>query len=880
VTRRGDDDFRREIDAHIAIEADRLMAEGHTPEDARVAAARAFGNVTAAQERFYESRRILWIDELGQDLRYALRTLRRSPAFAAVAIATLALGIGANTAIFGVINAILLKPLPYRDPGALVLLQAGEIGLSPAWAVPAWREHARTLAGLAGFNGPRAATLVMNGESVEIDAADVTWNFLSFLGVPPAAGRDFTAADVTPAAPPVAMLSHELWMTRFGGDPDVVGRTIAVSGAPARVVGVVDRAFRFPAAGALPAYGLPIDMQPDILRAMPDARRMNAIGRLAPGVTAATAGSELVAIYRRAAAAVLDDGRPEFSPAAVGRMTLAVSSLQERLAGNVRQRLWLTMGAVVFVLLVACANVANLLLARASTRQRELALRTALGASRGRLARLVLTESLLLALLGSAVGLLLAYLASGILRTLLADRIPHVASIGVDWRVLAFTIAVASATGVLCGLAPLPGIRRISPAAVAGLSGTGAVSGRSVLRRVLLSTEVAVTFVLVLGAALLAQTLWNLTVLDKGFDQDRMLTFRVAPGLPRDLDRSNREAGTVYLAGFFTDLSRRLEEIRGVDSAGAISLPPLAGTASRVVNVSIDGRPVSQAENRTAVAFVTPGYLRTMRTPLLQGREFDARDRLGSDLAAIVNESFRRQYAPGRDILGARITSQSGPEVFTIVGIARNVPDWSLRQEPEPLLLAPLAQMPGVHISWGALTFVMRTADTDPRRLAPEVRRTVWAINPNIVISEVATMGERVAVGMRAERDSAVVFGLFAGAALVIAAIGVYGVAAYAMAQRTREIGIRIALGAGTRDVSRVVVAQALWPTVIGVAIGAGGGAAATGLVASMVYGVRPLDPATFTGTAVVLIAMAVAATWMPARRAARIDPLVALRDD
>jgi predicted permease len=378
----------------------------------------------------------------------------------------------------------------------------------------------------------------------------------------------------------------------------------------------------------------------------------------------------------------------------------------------------------------------------------------------------------------------------------------------------------------------------------------------------LLSIEIAVTFVLIVGAALLAQTLWNLTVLDKGFDQDRLLTFRVAPGLPRDLDRSDRNAAPAYWAGFFTDLSTRLGAIRGVNSAGAISLPPLAGTASGVVNVSIDGRPVSQAENRTAVAFVTPGYLRTMRTPLLRGREFDERDRLGSDLAAIVNESFQRQYAPGRDILGARITSQSGPEVFTIVGIARNVPDWSLRQEPEPLLLAPLAQMPGVHISWGALTFVMRTADANPRSLAPEV----------------ATMAERVAVGMRPERDSAVVFGLFAGAALLIAAIGVYGVAAYAMAQRTREIGIRIALGAGKRDVSRVVVAQALWPTVIGVAIGAGVGAAATGLVAPMVYGVRPLDAATFTGTAVLLIGVAVTATWMPARRAARVDPVTALR--
>ena len=878
MKRRRDEDFAREIEAHIAHEIDRLVADGMSPDAARVAARRRFGNVAATRERFYESRRILWIDELRQDLRYAARGLRRTPGFTAIAIVTLALGIGANTAIFGVVNAVLLKPLPYRDPGALVLIQAGEIGLSPTWALPAWRDRARTVSALAGFNGPRAATLVMNAEPAEIDAADVTWNFFSFLGVPPAAGRDFTAADAARGAPAVALLSHELWMTRFGGDPGIVGRTITVSGAPARVVGVTGRTFRFPAAGALPAYGLPIDMQPDIVRVMPDDRRMNVIGRLQPGVAATTANSELLAIYKQTAAALLDDGRTEFSPSEVDRLTLQTSSLQERLAGNVRQRLWLTTGAVVFVLLIACANTANLLLARASARQRELALRTAIGAGRGRLARLVLTESMLLALVGSAGGLLLAYSGRGIVRALLADRIPHVTSIAVDWRVLGFTIAVAVATGVLCGLASLPVLWRVDPAVMSSESGTVSVTGRSLVRRALLSAEVAVTFVLVVTAVLFARTLWNLTVLDKGFDQDRMLTLRVAPGLPPDLDRSNPKAASAYWSGFFADLSTRLEGIRGVESAGAISLPPLAGTASTVVNVSLDGRAVSTAENHTAVAFVTPGYLRTMRIPIVRGRDFDERDRLGVEQAAIVNETFQRRYAAGRDILGARITSQSGPEVFTVVGIARDVPDWSLRKEPEPLLAVPLAQMPGVHISWGALTLVMRTEMGEPRRLAPEVRRRVWAINPNIVISEISTMDERVAVGMRAERDSALVFGLFALAALVMASIGVYGVAAYALAQRTREIGIRVALGAAQRDVSRLVVAQTLWPTLAGIAAGLAAAALATRLIAAMVFGVTPLDPMTFAVTGVVLAGVALAATWIPARRAMRIDPLIALR--
>jgi putative ABC transport system permease protein len=876
--RRTDEDFEREIDTHLAIEIDRLIAEGMSPGDARHAAARAFGNVARTQERFYESRRVLWLHEIGDDIRYAVRAFRRSPGFAAVAILTLALGIGANTAIFSVVNAVILEPLPYREPAALVMVQTGAIGLTPGWVMPAWRERAAGLTDLAGFNGPRASTLVSTGVPAEIDSADVTWNFLSFLGVPPAMGRDFTEADAARGAPPAGLLSHDLWMTRFGGDASVVGRTITVNGASLTVVGVAGSGFRFPTAGALPAYGLPIDMQPDVLRVLPESRPMNVLGRLAPGVSAAAATAELLAIYTQAAGALLDDGRPEFSPAQVERLTLDARSLQERLAGNVPERLWLTMGAVMFVLLIACANVANLLLARASTRQRELALRAALGARRGRLARLVLAESVTLALLGAAAGLILANSTRGIVRTLLADRVPHVAAIAIDWPVMAFTIGVATLTGMLCGLASLPSVRRVNLAAVFSDSGTGAVTGRSLTRRALLSIEVAVTCVLVVGAALFAQTLWNLTARDKGFDPDRMMTVRVSPGIPAGLDRRSEGAVPAYWARFFADLRTRLERIPGVESAGAISLPPLAGTAAGLVNIAVDGRTDPSSESRAAVAFVTPGYFRTMRTPIVRGRDFEERDRLGVDLVAIVNETFERRFAPNRNIVGARVTSGSGPEVFTIVGVMQDVPDWSLREAPEPQLIAPLAQMPGVHISWGALTFVLRTADEDPLHVAPEVRRAVWAINPNIVISEIATMRTRVAVGMRSERDSAVLFGMFAVAALVMAAIGVYGVAAYAIAQRTREIGIRVALGAAKRDVSRLVLSQTVWPTAIGIAAGLGGAAIVTRSIAALVFGVAPLDPATFAATALVLAAVALAGTWVPTRRATRIDPLVALR--
>ena len=814
-------------------------------------------------------------DELRQDVRFALRALRRSPGFAAVAILTLAVGIGANTAIFSAVNAVVLRPLPYRDPASLVFIDISPATSVESWLTSAWRERARTVTDLAGFNGPSPATLVASGEPEQVQSAFITWNFLSLLGVAPTAGRNFAEADASPGAPAVALLSHGLWMNRFGGDASIIGRTIRVSGTPVTVVGVMPPTFRFPAPGALMPASVRLDTQPDVIRVAGPAARLNVIGRLAPGLAPSAATQELFAIYRQAAASLLDDGRPEFSQSEIDRLRLEAGPLQERLAGNVRERLWLAMGAVGFVLLVACANVANLLLARASARQRELAVRTALGARPGRLVRLLLTESLLLALVGSFVGLLLAVSTSGVARMVLAERLPHIDTIAIDWWVLAFTVAVAAVTGMLCGLSAIPAATRVRLTGIFS-GGTPAVTGRSTLRRVLLSTEVAVTFVLVVGAALLVQTLWNLSTTDRGFEADRLLTVRVSPAVPRTLDRTDRRADSRYFAVFFSELRDRLERIPGVVSAGAVSRAPLAGTASRLMNIIVDGRGPAGDESSTPIAFVTPGYFRTMRIPVIAGRDFDDRDRLGAERVLIVNEAFQRRFAPDGKIVGARLTSIT--EGFTVVGLTRDVPDRSLREGPEPLVMAPLAQMPAGNITWTALTFVLRTAGRDPVRLAPAVRKEIWTSNPDIVISELATMDERVAQTIRAERDSAVLFGLFAVAALVMAAIGVYGVAAYAIAQRTREIGIRIALGASGRDVSRLVVLQTLVPTMIGVAVGLAGAAMATRLVASMVYGLTPLDSATFAGAVFVLLAVALGATWLPARRATRMDPLVALR--
>ncbi len=824
----------------------------------------------------FRRRSVLWFDELRQDARYALRALWRSPGFAAVAILTLALGIGANTAIFSVVNAVMLRPLPYRDPSSLVLIDVSPMPDAPSWLTSAWRERARTLSDFAAFNGPRSATLVVRGEPEQVRSAFITWNFLSLLGVAPIAGRDFAEADASPGAPPVALLSHALWVTRFGADVSIIGRTIRVSGNVVTVVGVTPPTFRFPATGTLTPVALSLNTQPDVMRVAEPTTQLSVIGRLAPGIAAPAAMQELLALYKQAAASLLDDGKREYSQSEIDRLRLAAVPLQERLVGNVRERLWLTMGAVGFVLLVACANVANLLLARASTRHRELAVRTALGARTGRLVRLLLTESALLALIGSVLGLLLAVSMSGVARMVLAERLPHIDTIAIDWWVLAFTMAVAALTGLLCGLSSIPAATRISLTWVFS-GGTPAVTGRNTTRRLLLSTEVAITFVLIVGAALLVQTLWNLSTKDRGFEADRLLTVRVSPAALRDPDRSaDHRADSRYFATFFSELRDRLERIPGVTSAGAVSLAPLAGTASTLSNIAVDGRAHPAVESSTPIGFVTPGYFQTMRIPIIVGRDFDERDRLGAERVVIVNEAFQRRFAPDRNIVGARITAIT--EGFTVIGLTEDVPDRSLREGPEPLVMAPLAQMPAGNITWVALTFVLRTAGGDPLRLAPAVRREIWAINPDIVISEVATMDERVAQTIRAERDSALLFGLFAVAALVMAAIGVYGVAAYTIAQRTKEIGIRVALGAAPRDISRLVVSQTLGPTMVGVAVGVAGAAIATKLVASMVYGLTPLDPPTFALAVFVLISVAMGATWVPARRATRMDPVRALR--
>jgi predicted permease len=860
-----DDEFREEIEAHVALETDRLIAEGLSREDAEIAARRNFGNITRVRERFYESRRVMWLEDLRQDTRFALRSLRRSPGFMVVALLTLAIGLGANTAIFSVVNAVLLRPLAYRDPDQLILVEHPPLGGSPSWLRDAWRARSHTLADFAGIEPSASGTLVAGNQPMPISAAHATANFFALLGTTPALGRTFAARDMQPGASPVAVLSHRFWIRQFGGNPDVIGRTIlltdvTLTGEERVIVGVLPADFRFPVADPPGHTPLFAGVQPDVVVLSRDDAFQQVIGRLAPGSTAADASTELSGIFKNVAPAY-------YRANLVERTRVVATLLHDRLVGETRHRLLLLLAAVGCVLLVVCANIANLLLARVTGRQPEFAIRAALGARTGRLIRMILTESLLLAAFGAAAALLLAYWSNGVLRSLLAARVSFVETVPIDWRVLAFTIVVAATTGVFSGLASLMAVG--SSGYAGGIAAARrSVTGRTHLRLGLLTAEVAVVFVLVLTTALLSQTLWNLHHAKRGFDGARLLTAGVMPGASGTIPELQ-----ILTSTFFERVIEQIGRLPDVESVAAASTVPFSGPAMGMSGVSVVGRP--PFNGTVSVAAITPGYFATMRSGLLAGRDFSRDDVPARDRVAIVNEAFVRAFG-GALTPGTQI--QFGGSPLTVIGIVGDTPDTSLRRPTRPFVYVPMAQTVGSHFVFGRLTILVRARDANQAALIPAIRDAVWALGHDIVIDEVSTMDERVAAVVRTERDSALLFGLLAAIALVVAMAGVYGVVAYSVSQRTREIGIRTALGASHRQVVTGIVRDSAWPVVFGIGIGAATAVAATRAVASVLFEIRRTDPPTYVATAVALILTALMAAWIPARRAAGVDPVAALR--
>lgn len=864
-----DDEFREEIEAHIALETERLIADGSPPEEAAIAARRTFGNVTSVRERFYESRRLMWLEDVWQDARFGGRCLRRAPGFTAVALLTLAIGLGANTALFSVVNAVLLRPLAYANPDQLVLIEHPPLSGSPPWLRDAWRARAHTVAGLAGFERSVPATVVVGNQPVQIDAAAVTPNFFPLLGVTPDLGRTFSDADAEPGAPAVAVLTHSFWVRRFGSSPDAIGRTItltdvATAGESLVIVGVLRPDFRFPVPESAASAPLFAGAQPDVIRLSPGTAWQHVLGRLAPRITPTAAAFELSGIFKQ-------EGSAHYSTSLMERTALTATPLQDRLMGDTRRRLLLLMAAVGCVLLVLCANIANLLLARASARRTEFAVRAALGARTSRLIRLILTESLLLAGLGSIAALILAYLVNGMLSSMLAARVSYVEHPPFDWSVFAFNAALAGATGLVGGLAPLLAIR------FHGFAGANVGTGRTVtartrLSRALLAAEVAVTLVLVVTAALLSQTLWNLSHSRSGFVSDRLVTAAMMPGMSGTIPELQNLS-----TAFFDRAIEQIRRLPGVESVAAASTVPFSGPTVEMSGVSIIGRPpAAGGGSSVAVAAVTPDYFDTMRIRLIAGRDFGRQDERGRERVAIVNEACVRAVGSDKALIGAQIRFDRSQ--LTVIGIVEDTPDTSLRKPAHAFVYVPLAQIVDSHFVFTRLTIVARARSRNAAALIPPMRDAIWTLGHNIVIDEVTTMDARRAAAVRSERDSALLFGMLAAIAVLVAMSGVYAVVACTVSQRTREMGVRIALGATHGQVVRGVLGESAWPVAIGVTMGVAGAVVAARALASVLFEIQPGDPSTYVATAVAVSVTALIAAWIPAQRAALVDPVTVLR--
>jgi putative ABC transport system permease protein len=809
------------------------------------------------------------MDDVIRDIRYAIRLCLRTPGFTAIAVLALALGIGANTAIFTIVNAVLLEPLPFHDPSRLVVLwetNARRPG-QPNVVGPAnflrWRERATAFERMTAFYDYRA-NLTGTETPEEIVGMDVTPDFFPTLGIAPAIGRAFAADEGPQGHDALVVLSHGLWQRRFASDPAVVGRTIQVNGRAVTVIGVMPPEMRlFFRKGSL--AGKPADLWmpfafTEALRT-PRGRYMSAIARLKPGVEVSAAQAQMDTI-----AAGLAQEFPQFD---TGWGTLLVP-VHRQLSGDLRPALFVLTGAVAFVLLIACANVANLLLARGATRQREIAIRTALGAGRLRVIRQLLTESLVLCALGGGLGLLVAQWGLELLLALSPASLADLGPVHLSYGVLGFTAAVSLATAIVCGLAPaFEGSRgSVQDALKDGARQIGASVRHRRIRQAFVVGEIALAVVLLVGAGLMIRSFSTLRSVDPGFDARNVLTARVTVPTRRYPDEATRVA-------FFSTLTARLSALPGVESAGAVSYLPLAG-AGAGTGFTIVGQPAPLPGQgpTTDVSVCDNGYFRALKVPLLRGREFSAREQQQKSNVVIVNEALAARYFPNQDPLGkSLVIAMNDPNVPTeIIGIVGNVKFADLATEARPTTYWPHPQL-----AYSAMTLTLRTT-ADPASFGPLIEREVHALDKDQPIADVRTMDQWVARTLSQAKFSSTLLATFAGLALALAAIGIYGVMSYSVTQRTSEIGIRLALGADARDILGMVVGNAVKLAAIGLSIGVLLALALSRTLTSLLYDTAGSDPGTFAAVVAVLGGVAIAASYFPARRASRIAPVEALR--
>jgi putative ABC transport system permease protein len=816
------------------------------------------------------------MDALRRRIRHLLRSFARAPGFTAVAVITLAVGIGANAAIFSLINGVLLRPLPYPDSERLVDLShtAPGIGLPKFQQSDATYLHYlhenRVFTGVAVYR-ETPVNLTGEGDPERLPAARVTPSLLAVLGVAPERGRGFTEEEGGPASEPVVLLGHDLWVRRFGADPEILGRTIQIDGVGTRVVGVLGASLRFPAPET--ALWLPLVIDPAHLQA--GSFNFDGVARLAPGVTAAAAQADL----DRTVATLSEEfpGDLTHELLAKARFANVVTPLKENLVGDVSRTLWVLLGSVAVILLVACANVANLFLVRAEVRQREVAVRTALGAGRWRVVADFLAESLVLAVAGGAVGLALAYLGLDLLKALAPWHIPRLAEIDVDSRVLAFTAAVSLGAGLLFGV--FPAFRYSSSALLASLrdGGRGATAGRRrhLARSLLVVFQVALALVLLVTSGLLVRSFAALRGVDPGFDPRGVLTLRLA--LPR-AGYPDPAAG----ARFYGELLARVRALPGVEAAGAVQDLPLGGSQSRQ-GTAVEDFPRAPDELPFLFPYTvaSPGYFAALGIPLVAGRTFERADYEQPSGAVVVSAALAARLWPGGSALGKRLRPGDAGDGgwYTVVGVVGRVRDKRLEEEPSELLYYPLVGLGGDD-DWVArnMTLAVRTAG-EPLALADPVRAAVWALDPKLPIAEVRTLAGVVDRAAARPRFTMLLLLLAAGVSLALGAVGLYGVIAYVVSQRRQEIGVRMALGADRRAVANLVVGQGLTVAAVGVVLGLAGAFAVTRLLAALLFAVSPTDPATFALVPVLLLGVAALASYLPARRAAAVEPSEALRD-
>ncbi|MDQ3139073.1 MAG: ABC transporter permease [Gemmatimonadota bacterium] len=801
------------------------------------------------------------IDTVWRDIRYAVRQLARSRGFTAIAVLTLALGIGANTAIFSVVNAVLLRPLPYADPASLVLVREirpdGSLNSVSFPNFTDWRAQGGVFRTMALFREQQFNVAGLTGPE-RISGALVSADFFRVLGREPALGRTFAGDEDRPGRDAVVVISHEVWQGRFGGATDVVGRVLRVDGKPMTVIGVAAAGFRLPEQANV---WVPVSHDAaDIL----ENRGLHAyyvVGRLVPGVARPAAHATLGAL-----AASL--GREH--PASNQGWSISVEALQASLVQEVRPSLLVLLGAVGFVLLIASTNVANMMLARATVRRRELSIRTALGASRGRLIRQLLTESVLLALLGGALGLMLAMWGVEALLALGPVGLLRGQQRILDGSVLGFTLATAAVTSLIFGLVPaLHAVRQDPEAALRqdGRSAGGVERQRT--RRVLVVAEIALSLLLLLGAGLMVRSFIRLQSVDAGFNAEGVVTAR--------LSLSRGDADTARVIGFYRDLVERVRAIPGVTAGAAVSYLPLSREGARY-RFNVEGQPPIAPQLRPGADFyvVTPGYFAALGIPLLRGRDLGPQDGWDAPAVVIINESIARQFWPGRSPIGQRLTfgEPSDDAWLTVVGVAPDVKQRSLTGESRPQVYAPHAQ-----VGMEEMAVVARTG-LDAAALGPAIRAIAKGLDAGVPVSEIRTLGDVRSASISSDRFRTLLVGTFALLALVLAAIGIYGVISYGVAQRSREIGIRMALGARPPEILKLVIGDGMLTVAVGVLVGVMAAAGLSRFLESLLYGVEPHDPTTFIGVTLLIGVVALAASVIPARRAVRVDPVVALRSE